>query len=109
MKLKLPLDAPHLVLSAGEPPILEEVDEDDDICEAALCFTARVAEEALCAVAPISPSWSLEVNAASHANAGLDDVAKKLELGSAQDEDSDTSSCDGYEEVYSLASEAPDE
>jgi len=105
MKLKLPLNDAQLVLSPSEPSILEEVDEDEGICAAAALFTARVAEEAIAAM-PASPSWSLHVNAMSQNNASLDSVAQQLDLGAAYEEDVDeSSSCDGYEEVYSLASE----
>jgi len=105
MKLKLPLHDAQLMLSAGESSILEDVDEDEDICDSARIFTARVAEEAISAL-PASPSWSLHVNAMSQNNESVDGVAKQLDLGAADDKEiDDSSSCDGYEEVYSLASE----
>jgi len=114
MKLKLPLNDAQLVMSAGEPSILEEdleAEEDEDILAAATIFTARVAEEALSAVVPASPSWSLQVNVESHAEQHLNlvDVVKRLDLQMADDEDIDESSSDEYEEVYSLASDDADE
>jgi hypothetical protein len=92
----------QLVLSAGEPAISEEVDEDEDICEAAVMLTARAAEEAITAIAPGSPSWSMHANAPSLIN------FRQLDFSAAVVDDGELS-CDGYEDVYSLASEEGDE
>jgi hypothetical protein len=111
----IPLSDAHLVLTAGEPAITEEVEEDEDICMSARLLTARAAEEAISVVAPGSPSWSLQVNAPSHVvDTPLACMKpRQLDLEStSDDEELDADMCNGYEEVYSLASdndEASDE
>jgi len=105
----------QLVLSAGEPAIFEElneeIDEDEDICSAAEIFTARAAEEAISFVEFGSPSWSVQANAASpdRASASSDVatqvVARQLDLSMAEDDALSCSSRDEYEEVYGLGSD----
>jgi len=105
----------QLVLSAGEPAIFEElneeIDEDEDICSAAEIFTARAAEEAISFVEFGSPSWSVQANASSpvRATTSLDVesqvVARQLDLCVADDDALSCSSRDEYEEVYGLGSD----
>lgn len=103
----------QLVLNAGEPAITEEVEEDEEICFSARLLTEEAAEEALRVTVPSSPSLSLQMNASSQGSeAGsvakeTAGTAKQLQLQlSASDQETDeTDSLDGYEEVYSLASD----
>jgi hypothetical protein len=71
----------QLVLNAGEPAIFEEADEDGTVCAAASVSTDEVDASAPC--------------------------AKQVDNGTYDSEEATDDPHDGYEEVYSLASEDP--
>jgi len=107
-----PIREAQLVLNAGEPAITEEVEEDEDICAAALIFTARSVEGAISAVVPNSPTWSRQA-APTELSGSMDLDAASNSSGEEEADDCSLASdvccgSDGYEEVYSLASDISD-